>query len=100
MKDLTIGSQLIAEERQKQIDKHGFTAEHHVSHPEWYEEDQLPNAALSILILDSLCAGVPKNWDVAWFHDLKNRSRKERLIIAGALIVAELDRLAEIEKNK
>lgn len=98
MENLTIGSQLVAEERQKQIDKHGFTAEHHVNHPEWYEEDQLLKASASILLPEEF-SRTPENWDVAWFHNLKNRSRKERLIIAGALIVAELDRLAEIEKG-
>lgn len=98
MDNFTIGVQLIGAEREKQIDKHGFTAEHHVNHPEWYEEDQLPNAAVSILIPDSLCAGVPKNWDVKWFRDMMKRSVKERLVIAGALIAAELDRLNELEK--
>ena len=91
------GCELITEERKKQIDKHGFTAEHHVSHPEWYENDQLARAAVSILMPYKISLS-PDNWDMEWFRNLKGRSRKERLIISGALIAAELDRLGELEK--
>lgn len=97
MDNFTIGSKLIAEERQKQIDKHGFTAEHHVNHPEWYEMDQLSRAAVSILMPYEISLS-PDNWDMEWFRNLKSRTKKERLIIAGALIAAELDRLNELEK--
>ena len=31
-------------------------------------------------------------------RNLKSRTKKERLVIAGALIAAELDRLHELEK--
>lgn len=98
MEDLLVGVELIAKERQKQIDKHGFTAEHHVNHPEWYEEDQLSRAAVSILMPTKISLG-PNNWDRKWFSNLCKRSKKERLVIAGALIAAELDRLDAIEKN-
>lgn len=99
----TIGTQLISAERQKQIDKHGFTAEHHVNHPEWYESDQLKQAAITIILQDlmphDLVSEVPENWDSHWFADLLDREPKERLIIAGALIAAELDRLDLIDKQ-
>lgn len=98
MDNYTIGVQLIGAEREKQIDKHGFTAEHHVNHPEWYEADQLKYAVKSILYPDSIHSSTPENWDVEWFENLMRRSNKERLIIAGALIAAELDRLSELEK--
>lgn len=99
MNKLTVGTQLIADERQKQIDKHGFTAEHHVNHPEWYVNDQLKKAARSLLLHPlSIFVETPENWDEAWFKNLINRPEKERLVIAGALIVAELDRLSELEK--
>lgn len=104
MENLTIGAELVAKERQKQIDKHGFTAEHHVNHPEWYEEGQLINAAqgLSQYNPDSdrnkaYRDMVPENWDLIWWQKMCDRSHKERLIISGALIVAELDRLTELE---
>lgn len=90
------GVELISEERQKQIDKHGFTAEHHVNHPEWYEADQLSRAAVSIL-MPSKISLAPENWDMEWFRNLQGRERKERLVIAGALIAAELDRLNHLQ---
>ena len=100
MKQPTIGAQLIADERQKQIDKHGFTAQHHVNHPEWYENGQLKRAARSLLLNPlSIHVETPENWDEVWFKDLSNRTDKERLIIAGALIAAELDRLNEIDND-
>ncbi len=45
MSQYTEGVNLIGEERNKQIEKHGFTAEHHAQHPEWYDERQLLSAA-------------------------------------------------------
>lgn len=103
MENKSVGVELIAKERQKQIDKHGFTAEHHVAHPEWYEEKQLPQAAVSMLLPDlmpnDLISDVPANWDSVWFNNLLERPSKERLIIAGALIAAELDRLDQLEKK-
>lgn len=88
------GIELIKEEREKQITKHGFTAEHHHNHPEWYDKDQLIDAVSTLTIKKIKSCGVPINWDESWFSDLCNRSYKERLIISGALIAAELDRLS------
>ena len=93
------GIELIADERQKQIDKHGFTGEHHANHPEWYEQNQLIEASmkLSFIIADD---ETPKNWDKEWFTNLCQRNSVERLIIAGALIAAELDRLKFITERR
>lgn len=94
------GIELITEERQKQIDKHGFTAEHHALNTDkWYKESQLIEASikLSYVIPDKK---TPKNWSKPWFSNLCDRTHKERLIIAGALIAAELDRLNCIEDKK
>lgn len=105
------GIELITEERQKQIDKHGFTAEHHALNSEkWYDEHQLTSCA-SLLIhqeqedglresLINLGETQLKNWDLNWFRNMMERSDRERLIIAGALIAAELDRLNYIELKK
>lgn len=98
------GIELITEERQKQITKHGFTAEHHaLNSDKWYKENQLQEAAFFLLdesaSPEELKNRVPKNWDYTWFYDLNHRERKERLIIAGALIAAELDRLEFISNN-
>lgn len=99
MENFTIGAQLIADERKKQIEKYGFTAEHHVNHPEQYENNQLKKATVSILFPETIHAEIPENWDKEWFTNLMNRSNKERLIIAGALIAAEIDRITELEKQ-
>ena len=95
----TVGIQLISAERQKQIEKHGFTAEHHVSHPEWYDKDQLIYAANVLAKKESRTPWTPANWDQRWFNNLVERPHRDRLIIAGALIAAELDRLDLIDKN-
>lgn len=97
------GIELITEERKKQIDKHGFTAEHHVNHPEWYDRLQLEDAAINILhpfitATEDNMPETPENWDKEWFENLCKRNREERLIIAAALIAAELDRLQLISK--
>lgn len=101
MEKKTHGIDLIAKERQKQIDKYGFTGEHHASHPEWYDADQIAKAA-GRLILDEfpgVSEPTPLNWDKNHFLDMMQRSKKERLVIAGALIAAELDRLEQLESK-
>lgn len=92
------GIDLFTTERLKQIDKHGFTAKHHAEHPEWYENNQLQLAAFSLLSHEfyeqsEVDDTIPEGWDRDWFLDLHSRPHKERLIIAGTLIAAELDRL-------
>ena len=95
----TVGIQLISAERQKQIEKHGFTAEHHVNHPEWYDQNQLIYAANVLAKQETRTPWTPANWDQRWFNNLVERPHRDRLIIAGALIAAELDRLDLIDKN-
>lgn len=92
------GVELITEERQKQIDKHGFTGKHHAMHPELYEDDQLIYAAhvLSDRELEVGDYQEPDNWDADWFDRLVDRPYLERLTIAGALIAAEIDRLQNL----
>lgn len=101
------GVESIAHERQyKQIEKHGFTGEHHADNPQWYDKGQLVHAAnlLSYADDDVVRQHVeyfyPENWDKEWFTELMNRPNKERLIIAGALLASEIDRLNELEKRK
>ena len=95
----TIGLQLIVDERLKQIDKHGFTAEHHFNNPQFYDKGQLIYASRLLSMLQIHLPMTPANWDQQWFNNLTERSHKQRLIIAGALIAAELDRLDFIENN-
>lgn len=94
------GIELITEERIiKQINKYGFTAQHHALHPEWYDKVQLIEAANTLSMTEIKSCLVPLNWNIIWFEKLCKKSHKERLIIAGALISAELDRLNYIEEN-
>ncbi len=100
MENLTTGVGLIATERQKQIEKHGFTGQHHLNNP-GYSSNQLSKAAVTLLMPELIpnlaWTTVPENWDEEWFEKLLNREPKERLIIAGALIAAELDRLRALD---
>jgi hypothetical protein len=93
------GVELIAEEREKQISKHGFTAEHHANNPKWYDRGQLIEAANTLSMKEIRSCLVPFNWDAEWFQDLCGRSYKERLIIAAALIASEWDRLEYLQNN-
>ena len=97
------GIELIAEERQKQIEKHGFTGEHHANHPEWYAEGQLISAARMLSVYDPndgltrlFKQTVPINWNKEWWVKMCDKPIEKRLIIAGALIAAEIDRLQRI----
>lgn len=90
------GIELITEEREKQISKYGFTAEHHAYHDEWYLKGQMAYAA-SLLSEpnrnDCYRKKPPYGWDNEWFRKMMNKDYKERLIAAGALIASELDRI-------
>lgn len=85
------GIELIAQERQEQIGKHKWDEEHDSKH----REGQLAIAAEFAInpvenqtLLDAGYAG----WEE--FEDkVVCKGYKERLIIAGALIAAEIDRL-------
>lgn len=88
------GIELIAIERQEQIEKHGRSV---LKDSEQNTAFQLSDAA-SILCVedrhtveDAECC--PLHWDENTWVKMFNKSYKERLIIAGALIAAELDRL-------
>ncbi|MBO6184223.1 MAG: hypothetical protein J6O88_05935 [Chryseobacterium sp.] len=102
MENMTTGVGLIATERQKQIEKHGFTGQYHLDYHEGYTSNQLSKAAVTLLMPDLIpnlgWTSVPENWDKEWFEKLMNKETKERLIIAGALIAAELDRLNALDK--
>ena len=87
------GVELIAKERQEQIEKHGYLS----IEDERNDGGQLSYAAEMLLAqeheegIDSSC------FPDGWSHDncvkMLNKPYKARLIIAGALIAAEIDRL-------
>ena len=75
------GAGLIAAERQRQVSEEGWTPEHDDEHIDGY----LAIAAAH------LCCGFSDRWGL---YDKHRHNRQRQLVIAGALIAAELDRLA------
>lgn len=91
------GIELIAQERQEQIEKHGRSVESDV---EINANCELISAACALLHTDSELSPMDlikemklKNWDSGILDKMDSKPYKERLIIAGALIAAEIDRL-------
>lgn len=84
------GVEMIAIERQEQIKKHGFDAEHDDDYT-----TELLNAVLCIVgnVLNQFMTGVFWPWSHEWWERITGHRRKEQLAIAGALIAAEIDRL-------
>lgn len=86
---MRIGVELIAEERQRQIEKEGWSASHDVEH----KEGQLSDAAACYCLSgfrETVASIWP--WDQKWWKPTpENRIRE--LQKAGALIAAEIDRL-------
>jgi len=99
--------ELVAKERQEQIEKHGFNADYVKNHPEYYEDNQMANVARGLIfpttefspmqtVIDLKGA---EGWNVDYLKYAESKTYKERLIIAAALIVAELDRINGIVNN-
>lgn len=98
------GIELIAEERKKQIENHGLTA----------EVDAAKNAnrqlieAISLMLpegdeqdnkiyLRARLDGIPTGWNSKVWEKMARKSYSERLVMAGAMIAAEIDRIAYSE---
>ena len=85
------GAELIAKEREEQIEKHGWTAVHDDAH----RAGDLVHAAAWILAVFN--SNLPQ--DIEWPREedfarkILNHDHQERLAIAGALIAAEIDKL-------
>jgi len=87
------GVQLIARERNEQINKHDKTIEKDKLEN---KESNLIDAALQLMFSEDNCDadGFPEYWDKEVVAHMCAKSYKERLIIAGALIAAEIDRIS------
>ena len=91
------GIELIAEERQEQIEKHGWTKQHDEQE---HDGDELVRAACAIAydsVLDKPARFSAPDW--AWdirehkqMSKRKNIEKIERWKVAGALIAAAIDR--------
>jgi hypothetical protein len=95
------GVELITKERQEQIEKHKRTVTADVQYnsvPTQYG-GMMPLIMGAIRLLDSSFKWSPDYWNQEIFEHMISKDYKERLIIAGALIAAEIDRLQEIEKK-
>jgi len=88
------GIELIRIEREEQIEKHGISLNQDVI---FNKECQLSIAA-GHLIYGTPYA--PDNWDETIWNKMINKSYEDRLVIAGALIAAEIDRMLYINSLK
>ena len=86
------GAQQIVTERNEQFFKHGRT----VDEDDKKNYDGQLTYAASVLLIDNPDREFmkpPKNWDEDYWKKLIHKQYKERLVIAGALIAAEIDRI-------
>ena len=92
------GIELIAEERKEQIEKHGFDLEFET---EFNSSGELREAAIAA-ICESGSADIfkfPSTWDFEIKMIVTIKSYRDRLVIAGALIAAEIDRIQAFNKD-
>ena len=92
------GIELIADERKEQILKHGFDTNHDAMYNDpnaHHQTGELTYAALHALWPEGQF--YPRTFE-KWFADkITTKTYKERLIIAGALLAAEIDRIQNLE---
>lgn len=95
-----VGLSLISDERREQLQKHGRSIQ--------FDMDancmgQLAEAAGMLCypeISELKCDDTPLvGWDQALWEKMVGKDYQQRLVIAGALIVAELDRLENMPKQ-
>jgi hypothetical protein len=92
--EMKSGAELISKERMEQIQKHNWNAAHDdLSN----EEGELSEAAAYLI------TGHESFYPAGWEPETKTRffkkNRTEQLIIAGALLAAEIDRLKRLEEQ-
>lgn len=106
--DMKTGVELIAEERQRQLDVEGWT----VAHDDEHADESIASAAAcyampyhSRKLYQSRHVKYgwyprwwPATWDLSWWKPSPDNRIKE-LVKAGALIAAEIDRLTRAEHN-
>lgn len=93
------GIELIAIERQEQLGKHHYSIQQDIIYNSGIEKPLTKAAsALTVEYGNALAmeAMKPFNWDQEIWENMMVKPYKERLIIAGALIAAEIDRLQNI----
>ena len=88
------GIELITKERQEQIEKHRRTIEEDVK---YNSNKELSIVAQELLEQQPSVQNTPHNWRNPILHKMLSKPYMDRLIIAGALICAEIDRLKALE---
>ncbi len=88
------GIELITAERAEQINKHGYSIHRDMDQNPYGE---LKDAALALL--DEIGYYFPDNWDHSITEKMAAKDYKTRLVIAGALLAAELDRILALESQ-
>lgn len=107
------GLEIIAIERQEQIEKHGYTDELTKQNPHWYNKHQLSRVASLLLHSEDLTYSskmhpmemaidlkMIEEWDEEKLRYMASKTYVERLVIAGALIAAEIDRINMLKEDK
>lgn len=98
---MTVGVQMIADERDRQINEEGHTPNDDLK----YDDRVLPAMAACYALaplgcVSSLIDGRPvDNWPAGLEDKREKHSRLKRLTIAGALIAAEIDRLLAVSNR-
>ncbi len=92
-KIIMTGIELITKERFEQLEKHRWDG----VHDDKFIHLQLKNGAIYSLTKDE--NWWPSGWDEHYKNKIQHKNYKERLIVAGALIAAELDRLGRTDKK-
>ena len=90
------GIKLIALERKEQLTKHCRSVEYDVKSNAY---QQLRKAAVLLISLNPQSSFPPDGWDEKLWCKMCQKQYRERLIIAGALIAAEIDRLDQLNTN-
>ncbi len=85
---ITVGVSLINHERGDQLIKHGITIKQDY---ELNADYQLVEGAIKLL--KGGYHPAPEGWDINVWEKMLDKSEQEKLIIAGALVAAEIDRL-------
>lgn len=117
------GAELIAEERQRQIEKEGWSAEHDEQHTkgelalvaalyaspiQLYKKQNLSTEFSEVSFIDpwpwfdrveNTRYGDLSTYEVRAWDKRKQHDKLRRLVIAGALIAAEIDRLQRQGKS-
>ena len=93
------GIELIATERHEQLGKHNKSVEFDV---DFNSNGQLVLGAIKLIaheMSNQISLAAPVGWHEGVWGKMINKPYRERLIIAGALIAAEIDRLTLVEKT-